>query len=960
MVKVASNGNIFVVDRQPALDRILKSTNGGYTWTAALGLPAGAVVADIVLSPTYASDGYIYALVNTATCNVFQSSNGGVSFVQLGGNIGAATEVGTSIALPPTFSAGVGEIMVGTSDVGVATYGGMYIWGVLGTLNWANQAAPAGDYTSVTYSPAYPIDQTIIGVAAHAVTGMSVHSKVFTNAWDADFAAIVVSGALTDLGTLAVVASSMAFPSDFNASNPLARTFYLGTNSSAGVDDVFRVTLGGAAAALTSALVDVYSVAYSGTTASGTIYGGAIAGGYRSLSTALGSIWLPGGAVTGAGNAYVAVAAGIIYVGTGTGAANDESAFNVSDNGGLTFYQTGLIDTTLSAIVDFQPYSATEWYLVTQFVATNNSLWKTTDGGATYKRINVLVGVVAADAAAVRLSPAFATDKTMYFFEVGAHAGAVAPVLRMSQDAGVIWSGRFFPAALSVATHGVGDVIVIDQYTLYVGDIGGAAIYKSTNNCFFWTAQTIAVGGGTGVFQLTRDAASGALLAGTINGLVYRSTDGLAWASVGGPTAATGNTYVEFDANYSSNSIIYAADRGGAGAAGIWRFNCSTPLVPWAVINATPLATNARGIVVAPDGVLYAADAAAAGPLVGGILRILNPTAVAGWTAEQVASADGLTALDTLASLAYLPGSNVLYAIEIVGADKIVTYTDTLTAAVPAVASPADKAIAAAGGPVVVITPITGAPVTATYQVQWDNRVDWLTAALAAGVPFTTDSFVVPGVAGTTVYYRTRVATPVIGPWSQTYTAYIQLAPVAAVPGPVVAIGAAGTTGPGGFDVPLMPVFSWGNVPGATGFEFQLGKSVDMTGLSLDLTGANALGAVQTFKSTKSLSYSTTYYWRVRAINATSNSAWTNVMSFTTMSAPVTTTPSTVTAAAPTITVSIPTAAAPTVTVVVPTQPTPTTVVEKVSPTYIWAIIIIGAILVIAVIVLIVRTRRAV
>jgi NADH:ubiquinone oxidoreductase subunit 6 (subunit J) len=57
-----------------------------------------------------------------------------------------------------------------------------------------------------------------------------------------------------------------------------------------------------------------------------------------------------------------------------------------------------------------------------------------------------------------------------------------------------------------------------------------------------------------------------------------------------------------------------------------------------------------------------------------------------------------------------------------------------------------------------------------------------------------------------------------------------------------------------------------------------------------------------------------------------------------------------------------------TITVEIPEQPTPTSttitqppqVVEKISEGYIYAIIIIGAVLVIAVIILIVRTRRSV
>ena len=65
--------------------------------------------------------------------------------------------------------------------------------------------------------------------------------------------------------------------------------------------------------------------------------------------------------------------------------------------------------------------------------------------------------------------------------------------------------------------------------------------------------------------------------------------------------------------------------------------------------------------------------------------------------------------------------------------------------------------------------------------------------------------------------------------------------------------------------------------------------------------------------------------------------------------------------------VTIPPQVTPTITVVLPsststviTVPGPTNVTNQVNPSYIWAVIIIGAVLVIAVIVLIVRTRRSV
>src|SRR4030042_7203510 len=153
IVKVAPNGDICGVDNTPAPDRIFKSTPGGHSWAAAVigGLAAADVIVDIAISPNYAADGYVYALVNIAAplvVRVYQSSNFGATFLQLGGNVGGGgTEVGSSIALDPTFGAGVGQIAVGTYDGGATVAGDVYIWGAP-ALTWTASLL-AQDVTAV-------------------------------------------------------------------------------------------------------------------------------------------------------------------------------------------------------------------------------------------------------------------------------------------------------------------------------------------------------------------------------------------------------------------------------------------------------------------------------------------------------------------------------------------------------------------------------------------------------------------------------------------------------------------------------------------------------------------------------------------------------------------------------------------------------------------------------------------
>jgi len=116
----------------------------------------------------------------------------------------------------------------------------------------------------------------------------------------------------------------------------------------------------------------------------------------------------------------------------------------------------------------------------------------------------------------------------------------------------------------------------------------------------------------------------------------------------------------------------------------------------------------------------------------------------------------------------------------------------------------------------------------------------------------------------------------------------------------------------------------------------------------------------------------TTYYWRIRVTAATPvQSPWSETRSFVIKELtkqpieivnpqpPVTITTAPAPPAPvinlPAPVVNIP-AAPPATTITIPPAPAP----QQIAPAYIWAIVVIGAVLVIAVIVLIVRTRRPV
>lgn len=170
---------------------------------------------------------------------------------------------------------------------------------------------------------------------------------------------------------------------------------------------------------------------------------------------------------------------------------------------------------------------------------------------------------------------------------------------------------------------------------------------------------------------------------------------------------------------------------------------------------------------------------------------------------------------------------------------------------------------------------------------------------------------------GTLYYWKVRVAcdSPLVSKWSELWSFN-------------TALDATGFCSPecGAENISLTPNFSWYKVTGATGYEIEVSLTEDFSSLI-----ASGTPTINAWDGIPELEYSTTYYWRVRAVKDGVPSAWTYCL-FSTIAEP---------------------------TVPVTETVTPVTVVtEEISPVWIWVIIGIGAALVIAVIILIVTTRR--
>ena len=354
----------------------------------------------------------------------------------------------------------------------------------------------------------------------------------------------------------------------------------------------------------------------------------------------------------------------------------------------------------------------------------------------------------------------------------------------------------------------------------------------------------------------------------------------------------------------------------------------------WTKIDVTGAVLLRNGIVSGPGVVdlVYATDTT----LAAGAVRVKSNRLVG----EPMAGTTGTTSTGLWSA-----DSNVLYTIRTggTGDPNIYTWTDTMNVA--------------GTGVVVTVTGTTTATVTWTAQadagayriiVNPVAQTNFYTAAngiappsnVLVSTPTTaapTTSLITVMTAGTeyyvSVWARDGSANAISGfLFSGAATSFTtNLGPV------VGTIGLA--PAPAAANVPVMPTFQW-SPPGTgatpTGYLLEVSTVSDFATTIL----AVALPSAETYYAWQgsALDYGTVYYWRVTASGVSSSVPVSSV--FTTEAEPVDPV-DVITPTTPDIILQVPAA-------------------EQITPAYIWAIIAVGFVLTVAVIILIVRTRRVV
>jgi hypothetical protein len=539
-----------------------------------------------------------------------------------------------------------------------------------------------------------------------------------------------------------------------------------------------------------------------------------------------------------------------------------------------------------------------------------------------------------------------------------------------------IWRSDDGGADFSALTREPDDAItcwlVIDDENVITGDADGDIWVTTRYGRRTWDEYDCSTTDISDLAMSPNYASDSTLIAGDDASQVWISFDGgeewdeVSDDDIADTTTNDGNTYVTFDPRYADNMLIYAASDDTIASCEVDPDEDAGDL-EFTILSEDDLTTanGTAGIVCTDDGMqvgehvatLYVAGVTGDE----GVWRCLNPDEGTDAVFEQAdmglagiaggQTFDNQIVLDRNLHSSY--GSNILYAIDSTG-DLVYTYEDTLAA------------------PVVLVAPTDGTGIDSTdtisfewedlnadtvnlYQIQLNEEDGFPTATniaigdLEVDGDDATDEYVDDNEvtyrdadAGTEYYWRVRVGEqvageddegPLLSRWSEIrmFTTRVQQVaePIDVAPAP------------GAQDVVLMPAFSWGAVDGADFYEIEVATDADFTNIVDSGTPAGNV-----YLASTTLEYGTTYYWRVRGIafSGAPEGDW-NVSVFTTMLEPTEEAPPVVVEEAP---------AVPDVVVEVPAP------VEAIPSWMLIVIIAIGAVLVVALIVLIVRTRRTV
>jgi hypothetical protein len=939
---IAINGDTVYAVGSTSTDTavVYKSTNGGSTWSMNddTNTLLGIVTTDLVaVAP---DDPNIVVLINSTntTNEAWVTTTGGAIWSTLNLATGAAgfTAPVRSVAISPAVF-GTHYVAVAANDMYYFNLGAAApTWTDMRNGGpWAAGTPPtaANTYYAVAFSPNFASDYIMLAVSKNGTTAIQLNAASFNSfRWNTEIGYFESYPANIVTGTgLAVTKASLAVSPDYSGGDDTLRTSFVGldfTGTSSTTNGIVRMSNYIPKQIMATATA-INSVDYNGSVL--------VAGQYDTntswyctdplavtptVSPAR-SYKRPGIDTAGTNEQVLVKWYGEKVIASVRGAMG---AFSVSIDNGLTWNDISLENYTLTDITDiYVAQDGSKWYFGVND-GTNSAVYRY---DSSWARVLNLAG-----ANTLMLRAAADAPNALYV----ALAGGTA--IYYTADAGQTrWYNRTAPGTIMDLAAESADVV-------YVGT--GTSVRKSTNQGFTWGGPTYPFSTDS-VYSLYSLSANNLIVGGNAGHISYTQDGGVTYTKI--PAGVTGTNVMAVADKLDSGGNIYAVTTN---TEAVSRYVIGTDTA-WRDLFAPTTNGNTTGIALA-NGVLYTSTNSTTYNIKRNTFPQASTPSADFWDSPGIANSASINANRTPWALKTSTGSIKLWVANNVAAaaDTIYTYDDTLADTAPTVSAPADGTIIplnAQQGYAYAVTFTWTRPSLANNYMIFIALDPFLTQLAIPPITtgfstFDTNSYVQTGgslVPGTTYYWAVKASAPISSPFSEIRSFTIQ-ANTAQVP--VINAPANGAT-----IETVSPAFSWSPVTGTTKYEFQISE---LPGFETTVFEDQPIAAGESLPVTIKLDTGKTYFWRVRALEPVEGD-WSTVANFS-VAEPVTTT----TAPPPVTITSVP---PPTITIPAPTQTTitvPPPVENQIAPAYIWAIIIIGAILVIAVIVLIVRTRRSV
>ena len=868
---------------------LFKSTDGGYSWSHTGNVQDNIVA--IAIHPGDAS--FVYYATSS---NVYRSSDGGKTFITLPPSPGGAGSNNVAITCLDVTQADGNIIAVGTRDTDNAQFGGVY------TLNeapfistWADTGLTGYDVYAVAFSPDFAADRELTAVVTDE-TDTLVTTKIGSAGWGATISNARLDKDNSGTPTPVVVTTSAAIAfldSNHASGNPQNNVLFVAIDTGTGDGDVYKIN--SATSSVSSAAtdlnigytyglsnIDVTGLAVHGDAATASLLAGAASSAQTYFSADGGTTWTMSlKEPTGASKTYVLMtsdfnSSGKAYATT----SGSESAFSISQDNATTWNQVGLIDTDISTIVDLAPspgYGEDGTLFMLTF-GSEHSLWRSLDDGNAWERLFSSNLTNVDSLAMVELPPQYGNGSQVVFL-TGSSYGR--PAIWQSTDGGQTFIYRFTSNPTTGAQFSIDTWTVVSDTTLFLGSFDGSngLVYQTTNGGVTYSTGVIAGSQSIHSIVLSPDfEEDNSILLGNTNGCVYWSDNGAFQPLPPDATSPplSGQITVAFDPDFNNNRTVYAAS--DSADQGVYRFIIDTS-TDWESIDGTlPSGGMLNQVIVSPDGTLYTANSKDDG----GMERCFNPTFSLGPSFETVTR--GLSDGATLFGL-WQCGDR-LWSVDTTNI-RLMTFSDSLNSPV-ILNSPAD---AASGTGTLLNHTINNVSLdwktlkgATSYQWQLDHDTDFSTVPSGFEGNTRASTAKLPALeSATTYYWRVRATAPVLSMWSAKWSFTTSLDSEA------IDIKLESPEA-GASNTPLRPVFQWSAVAGADAYELLVSRDVDFANPSIAKISDYALPSTA-WQCDVSLGHATTYYWKIRAVSASTHSAWSSVGAFTTEPPPQITPP---------------------------------------------------------------------